>query len=455
MYLTRALAAVLIALAYLIFCAWCLRPLWRRRLPVAEVNGATLVAYASQTGFAERLAMQTASSLQGAGMPVQLVNAQQVSPRTLGSVQHALFIVSTTGEGDAPDPAATFVRKVLNDSLALPQLRYGVLALGDREYDNFCAFGHRVDRWLRHQGAIALFDVVEVDNGDEGALRNWQHQLSVLSGSPDLPDWETPRYERWRLAERRLVNSGSAGEPCFHIVLVASAGANAHWQAGDIAEIDPCNSTWVNSKTTGSAQPLPHREYSIASIPADGAIHLLVRQMRRPDLTPGIGSGWLTQQADVNSDIALRIRTNANFHLPQEPHRLVLIGNGTGIAGLRSLLKARIAAGQYLNWLIFGERHEAHDYFYRDELQAWRSRQHIARLDAVFSREQADKKYVQHCLMERSEEVRDWIADGAAVYVCGSLHGMAPGVDTTLRAILGSNALEQLAAQGRYRRDVY
>lgn len=447
---TRLLAAIVIVLAYAAFCAWFLRPRRDKAPAGSDDDGATLIAYASQTGFAEQLATQTANSLRSVGMPVRLASTQQLDTQSLSRTQQALFIVSTTGEGDAPDPAATFVSNVLDRSAALPDLRYGVLALGDRKYSNFCAFGHRLDHWLRHQGATALFDVVEVDNGDEGALRNWQHQLSVLSASPDLPDWETPRYDRWRLSERRLMNPGSAGDPCFHLILTPDADVSVTWRAGDIAEIDPRNSTW-----DATLQPLPHREYSIASIPANGAVHLLVRQMRRPDGEPGIGSGWLTQQLAVGGEVALRIRANSNFHAPADVRPLILIGNGTGIAGLRALLLERIAAGNFDNWLLFGERSAASDYFFREDIDAWLGRQQLKRLDLMFSRDQAERVYVQHRLLEREAEIRDWIANGAAVYVCGSLQGMAPGVDAALTHILGAEAMEQLARSGGYRRDVY
>lgn len=448
----RIVSAVVIAFTYLTICAWFLRPLWRRKVTQIGSTGqeTTLVAYASQTGFAEQLAERTASSLRTAGRPVILTPTGQIHAGTLASVQQALFIVSTTGEGDAPDPAAGFVRTVLDAEVPLPALRYGVLALGDRKYRNFCAFGHRVDTWLRHQGASALFDVVEVDNGDEGALRHWQHQLAVLSASPDLPDWETPRYDRWRLVQRTHVNPGSAGDPCFHIVLSPGEAAAADWQAGDIAEIDPRNSTW-----DAAAGSLPHREYSIASLPADGGIHLLVREMRRPDGAIGLGSGWLTQQAALHGEIALRIRKNSNFHLPADARPLIFIGNGTGIAGLRSLLKARLAAGRHDNWLIFGERNASKDYFFAADIEGWRSRGQLARVDLVFSRDQPQRVYVQHRLTERSADLRAWIHAGAAIYVCGSLQGMAPAVDAALSHILGADLLQELAAGGRYRRDVY
>ncbi|MBM0108289.1 flavodoxin domain-containing protein [Steroidobacter sp. S1-65] len=449
----RLYSACVVVLLYLTTCAYFL---WPRRGPAIVSSGGdragapTLIAFASQTGFAADLANRTAQSLQAAGAPVLLASLQNIDEQILRQVNSALFVVSTTGEGDAPDPAAGFVRNILDRSIPLKEMSYGVLALGDREYDNYCAFGHRLDQWLRHQGATALFDVIEVDNGDEGALRHWQHQLSVLSNSPDLPDWEAPRYERWRLTARRHVNPGSAGDACFHIELQPPAGASARWQAGDIAEIDPRNSTW-----DAKPEPLPHREYSIASLPADGAIHLLVRQMRRPDGEPGLGSGWLTAGAKVGDDIAVRVRSNPNFHAPESNVPLILIGNGTGIAGLRSLIKARIARGRHRNWLIFGERSVAHDCFYGDELDRWRAQGQVERIDLVFSRDQPERRYVQHRVRECADDLRRWVDEGAAIYVCGSLLGMAPAVDAALSEVLGVDTLEQLAIAGRYRRDVY
>lgn len=457
---TRLIAACAVVAIYMAVTIWFMRPVWRRRLPsrldIAD-RAATLVAFASQTGFAEQIANRTAKSLATAGAPIRIAPLGQIDAEHLPQVERALFVVSTTGEGDAPDAVAGFVRDTLDQSIGLSNLHYAVLALGDREYDNFCAFGHRLDSWLRHQGATPLFDVVEVDNGDEGALRHWQHQLSVLGGTPDLPDWEPPRYERWRLVERRLVNPHSAGDPCFHIALQPCDGVSTQWSAGDIAEIDPQNSTWPQDSTSNelTSGPLPHREYSIASLPADGAIHLLVRQMQRPDGEPGLGSGWLTQQAHTGSEVALRIRPNKNFHVPNDSRPMILIGNGTGIAGLRALLKARIAAGHSRNWLIFGERSGHADRFYGEDIEQWHRQGFIEILDLVFSRDQPERRYVQHRLLECASQLRAWISNGASIYVCGSLKGMAPEVDATASRILGADIMEQLAVDGRYRRDVY
>src|SRR5690606_28830304 len=91
-------------------------------------------------------------------------------------------------------------------------------------------------------------------------------------------------------------------------------------------------------------EPLPHREYSIASVPAEGGLRLVLRRMLRPDGSPGIGSGWLCDHARPGGMIDLRIRANPGFHGPDAGTPLVLVGNGTGIAGLRAHLAERIAA---------------------------------------------------------------------------------------------------------------
>ena len=157
----------------------------------------------------------------------------------------------------------------------------------------------------------------------------------------------------------------------------------------------------------------------------------------------------------MGGSISLRVRRNSGFHLPAEPVPMILLGNGTGLAGLRSLLKARIADGQQRHWLLFGERHREHDYLCRDELEEWLISGDLERLDLAFSRDQAEKIYVQDRLRESADELKKWLADGAVIYICGSLQGMASGVDHVLNEVLGIAEVDRLIEQGRYRRDVY
>ncbi|HEY4548082.1 MAG TPA: sulfite reductase subunit alpha [Pedomonas sp.] len=449
----RLAYAFAVALLYGLFCLWIARRhKMRKQQGVSLQNGSEdaslLVAYASQSGFAEYLAGRTAESLSAAGRTVTLLPLEQVHADTLATFERALFIVSTTGEGDAPTHAFRFVSKVMSASADFSRLRYGVLALGDRSYANFCAFGRQLDDWLRAAKATPLFERIEVDNGADASIAAWKEQLTRLGASENVAISDGPQFAPWVLAERTLLNPGSIGGPAYLVRLRASSPDLA-WEAGDIAEIE-----LPGHAPEASGHP-PHRSYSIASLPADGMLDLIVRQVRHEEGQLGAGSGWLTHHAPVGGTVPLRIRRNSSFH-PQEALRpLILIGNGTGLAGLRAHLKAQAASGEARNWLIFGERNRAHDFFLREELEAWQASGVLERLDLAFSRDQEARVYVQHRLLEARDSVAEWVSRGAAIYVCGSAEGMAGDVHAALADILGDAQLAQLTEDGLYRRDVY
>ncbi|WP_369060318.1 sulfite reductase subunit alpha [Caulobacter sp. 73W] len=452
----RLLWATAAILAYVLFCVGVAvrRALLRRRArreadALAGGGEAVLVVYASQTGFAEDLAWTTAKALQMGEVGARVLSISDLTAEDLAGAKRALFVASTTGEGDAPDPAARFVGRVMKAQPDLSGLSYGLLSLGDSSYVQFCAFGRHLDAWLTERGAAPLFDRVEVDDGDEGALRHWQHQLSAISGVTDAPDWSRPAYESWRLAERRLLNPGSQGGEAWHVALEPVEGT-AVWAAGDIVEIGPRR----GPDEPADAPAPPHREYSIASVPLDGRIELIVRTMTRPDGGFGVGSGWLTKHAKVGGDIDLRIRANRAFHAPEPSRPLILIGAGTGLAGLRAHLKARAAAGANRNWLVFGERSAARDYFHQAEIDAWIAGGVLERISLAFSRDQADRIYVQHRLAEAADDLRLWVSQGAAIYVCGGIE-MGKAVGAALTDILGAQTMAELTEDGLYRRDVY
>ena len=442
------LAALSLSYAGVCLAPW-LRARTRRRAAAAARaalanHPAWLVAYASQTGNAEELAAQTAQSLQLAGIPVRLCALAELTASDLQQAERALFLVSTYGEGDAPDNAAAFMGRLMTGELALPQLHYGVLALGDRSYGQFCGFGRALDAWLATQGASRLFERIEVDRSASAAIEQWFQHLSHLAGTSDAPDWSAPAFGDWKLIQRQLLNPGSAGGAIYHVELAPVSGSLPDWQSGDLVQV------------AAPADPSQPREYSIASIPRDGSVHLLVRQHAHPDGSLGLASGWLTAQAAVGDVVQLRLRQHKRFRLEENAQRpLILIGNGSGIAGLRGHLKSRVLAGQRRNWLIFGERNAAHDFHYREEIEQWHASGDLPRLDLAFSRDQAERTYVQDRLRGNADEVRLWLAQGAAIYICGSLAGMAGGVDQALQEMLGRPALDALAAEGRYRRDVY
>lgn len=435
-------AALLLLCAYCAMCVALLRA--RRGTPAGPQQADWIVAYASQTGSGEYLARQTAATLRTGGLAARSASLDTLDQAALLGSRRILFIASTYGEGDAPDSGARFARMLATTALALGELRFAVLALGDATYAHYCGFGRALEQALLAHGAQPLFDRIDVDRGAAAAIEAWQHQLSHLAGTSDAPDWSGPAYASWRIVDRTLLNAGSAGAAVYRIRLAPGDGVLPDWEAGDLAQL------------CAPAEPLRPREYSIASTMTDGALELLVRLHARDDGSVGVASGWLCLQAGAHDTIALRVRAHPHFQLGQNGARpLILVGNGTGIAGLRAHLKSRIEHGASRNWLLFGERNAAHDFHYEAELAAWRDGGQLERLDLAFSRDPGAPRYVQHALAQQADRLRAWVEQGAAIYVCGSLQGMAAGVHTALAAALGEAQLEALAADGRYRRDVY
>lgn len=218
--------------------------------------------------------------------------------------------------------------------------------------------------------------------------------------------------------------------------------------------------------------PLMPRFYSIASSPKmfPGEIHLTVAHVSyflNGQLQFGVGSHFLCDRAQIESTpIPIYVQPSHHFTLPDDPNAsIILIGPGTGIAPFRAFLQERLtmqASGR--NWLFFGERNRATDFYYADfwlELE----KQGRLRLDLAFSRDQSEKVYVQHKMLEQKKSLWNWIEQGSSIYVCGDAQEMAKDVEATLQRIFqeeGSmseeearKALKTLRAEKRYLLDVY
>lgn len=446
-----------------------------------------LIIYASQSGQAEQYAQHTALQLQQAGIGAACVNIQDIRAEHLQQASRVLWMVSTYGEGDAPDTAQAFQQQVLKQSYDLSQMSYAILAFGDRRYANFCHFGQELHAWLQKQHAQPCFDLVCVNQLSTADLDSWSHHLEQLTNVQLQLDHAKKHWLDFALQDRTVLNTGSCGSPMYSIALSA---AGQQWQSGDILEVQCANSdadiqrflaqfdvaadqaltAALKQKNLRLAparlaeespvqwaarfEQLPVRDYSIASIPAQKQLHLVVRQQMTDDGL-GIGSGWLTAHAEVGENIRANLRCNPSFHLVQSDQPMIFIGNGSGIAGLMAHVQQREAWGFKQNWLIFGERQQQFDFLFQDKLQEWQHSGLLSELDTVFSRDHAHKRYVQHVLLEKSEQLRSWVEQGACIYLCGSLKGMAQGVDDALREILGEAKFEQLRLKQRYRRDVY
>ncbi|WP_405219877.1 assimilatory sulfite reductase (NADPH) flavoprotein subunit [Lentisalinibacter sediminis] len=170
---------------------------------------------------------------------------------------------------------------------------------------------------------------------------------------------------------------------------------------------------------------------------------------------------------EVGETLEARIEPNPRFRLPADGSApTIMIGPGTGVAPFRTFLEHReIVGADGRNWLFFGDRHSASDFLYQIEWARFRKRGVLDRMDVAFSRDQADKVYVQHRLREQARDLYAWLEEGAHVYVCGDAARMAPDVHAALIDVVAEAGgrsseqageyLKELRRAGRYQRDVY
>jgi sulfite reductase (NADPH) flavoprotein alpha-component len=217
---------------------------------------------------------------------------------------------------------------------------------------------------------------------------------------------------------------------------------------------------------------LPPRLYSLASSLAacPDEAHITVAAVRYHSLGRarlGVASTWLADRVQPGDTVPVFIEANENFRLPADPQApVIMIGPGTGVAPFRAFLQEREVQGATgRNWLFFGDRHFHTDFLYQTEWQAWLKAGLLTRMDVAFSRDQAQKVYVQDRLRERGDELYAWLQSGAHLYVCGDATAMAADVHAALRDIVATEGgldaeaaedyLRELARGRRYQRDIY
>ncbi|MEM8774704.1 MAG: assimilatory sulfite reductase (NADPH) flavoprotein subunit [Pseudomonadota bacterium] len=181
----------------------------------------------------------------------------------------------------------------------------------------------------------------------------------------------------------------------------------------------------------------------------------------------GGASGHLGRRVDEGEEVRVFVESNDSFRLPENVDTpVIMVGPGTGIAPFRAFLQERDALGaEGKNWLIFGNPHFTQDFLYQVELQAYLKSGLLSKLDIAFSRDQAEKVYVQHKIIEQGEELYRWMEEGAHFYVCGDAKRMAKDVhDALIEVFKTHGSMNQEAAEAylaklrdekRYQRDVY
>jgi sulfite reductase (NADPH) flavoprotein alpha-component len=216
---------------------------------------------------------------------------------------------------------------------------------------------------------------------------------------------------------------------------------------------------------------LQPRLYSISSSPLvhENEVHLTmstVRYQHDGQMRGGVCSTFIADRA-AGTDVPIFIQRSPHFRVPDDPATpIIMIGPGTGIAPFRAFLHERHSRGaKGKNWLFFGEQRAATDFYYKDELETLHRQGSLAQLDTAFSRDQSEKIYVQHRLLENGKQVWQWLQDGAHLYVCGDANRMAKDVDNALCQIAERHgglskedaeaSIRQISAEKRYLRDVY
>ncbi|MBZ0224529.1 MAG: assimilatory sulfite reductase (NADPH) flavoprotein subunit, partial [Comamonas sp.] len=513
----------------------------------------------------------------------RLVRADAYRTSDLKKEKFLYLVISTHSEGDAvepPDDSRGFYEFLMGKRAPqLAELSYGVLALGDSSYVDFCGIGRRIDERLAELGAQRLLGRADADVDVDYVATPWSQEAleqakrrlapqqapasvapgaEVLTLHPAHAPWSRERpYLAEVLVNQRIVGSGSEKD-VRHIEL-SLAGSSLHYQPGDglgvwptqapelvqrivqtlaldgdtavthggetlplsewlahrreltvltrpfvaaLAErgghdalkalLQPAGNaelskllnshqlidllrawpaTWDAAALVAALRPLAPRMYSIASSQAqvDEEVHLTVARVRfdkEGEARWGVGSRYLCD-AEEGAQVPVFIEANERFRLPADGARdVIMVGPGTGVAPFRAFVQQRQndgASGR--NWLFFGNPHRHSDFLYQSEwLQAVKEGA-LAQLDVAFSRDQADKVYVQQRLREHGREVWQWLQDGAHFYVCGDAERMAGDVQRALVEIAAEHGgktpedaaawVQTLLLEGRYARDVY
>jgi sulfite reductase (NADPH) flavoprotein alpha-component len=238
----------------------------------------------------------------------------------------------------------------------------------------------------------------------------------------------------------------------------------------DLLKIYPVKDSRQFLEVLSILEPTAPRLYSISSSPEahPGEIHLTIARdifSVNDELKYGLCSDSLSQLAPGQT-VNFYVHHNSQFRLPSPEKDIIMIGPGTGIAPFRAFLAERDSTGATgKNWLFFGDQHFTTDFLYQSEIQDWARTGVLTRINTAFSRDQAQKVYVQHKMQKHAPELFHWLESGAHLYVCGAKEPMSVDVEDTLLDIIrqegdrtpaqAESFLNELKETGRYIKDVY
>jgi sulfite reductase (NADPH) flavoprotein alpha-component len=360
--------------------------------------------------------------------------------------ERLLVLTATYGEGQPPASAKTFLSRLRQLDRA-PAPSFAVLGFGDRSFPQFCGYANQVDAALAEAGASPILQLATVDRQSGQDFAAWGHALEDTDGEPLELAYAPPPP---RTGQLQLVSREDFGvevqaptsilrfaaAPSTRSLLDRLMGRAARlpsFEVGDLVGIVP----------PGSVVP---RYYSLASSSRDGVLEICVRKQ-----AGGVSSAYLHGLAP-GAVIEGFIRANPDFR-PARRRPLILIGAGTGIAPLAGFIRNN-KPGRTA-YLFFGARDPQSDFLYREQLEDALGDGRLTGLSMAFSRI-VGGGYVQDSVAMEADALRELIARGAQILVCGGLD-MARGVRSALDAVLTPVGLsiDTLKAQGRYLEDAY
>ncbi len=438
-----AVALALVGASVLLFWLSGVIIWWQTRSQTPQITGNSplvqadvLIFVASEGGSTWGFAQALHDALGQGGHRVHTSALEEF--QTTAASQQVFVLAATYGDGQAPAHASHALEHIAK--LSASAVPVTVLGFGDRQFPAFCAFALALEQTLRAQGWPALLPLECIHQQSSQQFARWGHALAQALGQPLVLDYvpRLPPTTALTLVSRQDY-PGLADQPTailrFSWPAPQSGQGLAHFAAGDLVGIVP----------PGSAVP---RFYSLASGSEDGFLEICARQM-----TGGLCSTHLLglQPGDT---IAAFIRVNPGFALPRTRRPVVLIGAGTGVAPLAGFIRGNDRHTPM--HLYFGGRDPAQDFYFGPEIQHWLGEGRLADVHTVFSRVPDGGGYVQDALRRDAQHLRDLVAQGAIVRVCGS-RAMAQGVAAALDALLAPLRLSvaQLKTKERYAEDVF
>jgi sulfite reductase (NADPH) flavoprotein alpha-component len=417
------------------------RPRIRGNQPAGRAE--TILLVGSEGGSTWGFAATLHTALTQAGQSVHVGPMSGFAPERYTAARRIILLAATYGDGAAPESARGFLDR-LNATEHAPDTPIAVLGFGDRSFPAYCAFAKSVATAAQAKGWSEFLALDTIDRQSAQDFARWGRALGAamgldlkLSHKPVLPVTEA-----LTLVSRR--DYGAEVQAPTAILRFALPRATL-WQrlvgsgfdrfdAGDLIGIMP------------EGSPVP-RLYSLASARRDGFIEFVVK--KHPG---GRASGQLTA-LEPGQTVTAFLRRNPGFRPGRSRGPLILIGAGTGIGPLAGFVRGN--ARRRPVHLFFGMRHPDSDFFYGEEMRAWKEEGRLTRLVTAVSRG-ARPHYVQDALRGDAAQVANLIRKGARVMVCGG-RDMAAGVADALAEILAPTGLTPavLKAEGRYVEDVY